>query len=252
MQVVVRYEPAAEAAQVGGDWYDAFLQPDGATMFVIGDVIGHDTAAAAAMAQVRSLLRGIAAHAGEGPADVLSGVDQVMHLLQVETTASVVLARVEQTVDERARGITHLRWSNAGHPPPMVINPDGSVTVLGGGEADLLLGIDPATRRVESTVSIERGSTVLLYTDGLVERRGQSLDEGLIRLGETLAKLADRELDELCDELLVRLLPDRPDDDVALVAVRLHRQDRPCPAEAGPERIPDNVPTEPDVTPQVS
>lgn len=239
MQVVVRYEPAAEAAQVGGDWYDSFLQPDGATMFVIGDVIGHDTAAAAAMAQVRALLRGIAAHTGEGPADVLSGVDQVMHLLQVETTASVVLARVEQTVDERARGITHLRWSNAGHPPPMVINPDGSVTVLGGGEADLLLGIDPATRRVESTVSIERGSTVLLYTDGLVERRGQSLDEGLIRLRDALAELADRDLGDLCDELLVRLLTDQPDDDVALVAVRLHRQDRPRPAKA-------------DVTPQVS
>ena len=238
MQVVVRYEPAAEAAQVGGDWYDAFLQPDGATMFVIGDVIGHDTAAAAAMAQVRALLRGIAAHTGEGPADVLSGVDQVMHLLQVETTATVVLARVEQTADERARGITHLRWSNAGHPPPMVINPDGSVTVLGGGEADLLLGIDPEARRAESTVPIERGSTVLLYTDGLVERRGQSLDEGLIRLRDALAELADRDLGDLCDELLVRLLTDQPDDDVALVAVRLHRQDRPLPVE-------------PDVTPQV-
>ena len=85
MHVVVRYEPAAEAAQVGGDWYDAFLQPDGATMFVIGDVVGHDTAAAAAMGQVRALLRAVAARTGDGPADVLCGVDQVIDLLQVDT-----------------------------------------------------------------------------------------------------------------------------------------------------------------------
>ena len=121
----------------------------------------------------------------------------------------------------------------------MVINPDGSVTVLGGADADLLLGIDPAARRVESTVPVERGSTELLYPDGLVERRGQSLDEGLIRLRDALAELADRDLGDLCDELLVRLLTDQPDDDVALVAVRLQRQDRPRPAK-------------PDVTPQVS
>ncbi len=249
MHVVVRYVPAAEAAQVGGDWYDAFLQPDGATMFVIGDVVGHDTAAAAAMAQVRSLLRGIAARTGDGPAEVLAGVDQVIETLQVDTTATVVVARVEQTAAERAHGITHLRWSNAGHPPPMVINPDGTVTVLAAGQPDLLLGIDPQTSRVESTMSLDRGSTVLLYTDGLVERRGQSLDEGLARLCATLAGLADCSLDELCDQVLAQLLPPQPEDDVALVAVRLHRQDRPRPAEAGPEQTPDNVPDEPDVTP---
>ena len=73
LQVVVRYEPAAETAQVGGDWYDAFLQQDGATVMVIGDVVGHDTAAAAAMGQVRGLLRGIAVHSGGGPAAVLAG-----------------------------------------------------------------------------------------------------------------------------------------------------------------------------------
>ena len=97
----MRYEPAAEAAQVGGDWYDAFLQPDGATVLVIGDVIGHDTVAAAAMGQVRTLLRGIAATTGDGPADVLRRVDQVMQTLQVDTTATAVVARLEQTPEER-------------------------------------------------------------------------------------------------------------------------------------------------------
>jgi PAS domain S-box-containing protein len=249
VQVVVRYQPAAEAAQVGGDWYDAFLQPDGALVLVIGDVIGHDTQAAAAMGQLRGLLRGIAADSGDGPAGVLSRVDRVMETLQIRTTATVVVARIEQTPDERARGITHVRWSNAGHPPPMVINPDGTVAALPAVQADLLLGIEPGTKRVESEVTLDRGATVLLYTDGLVERRGQSLDDGLAQLRDQLEVLADLTLDELVDQLLVRMLPPRAEDDVALIAVRLHRQDRPRPAEAGPNRIPANVDDQPDVDP---
>jgi PAS domain S-box-containing protein len=250
-QVVVRYTAAAEAAQVGGDWYDAFVQPDGATVLVIGDVIGHDSAAAAAMGQVRTMLRTAAALTGQGPADVLRGVDTVMETLQAGVTASAVVARLEQTPDERARGVTHLRWSNAGHPPPMVINHDGTVTALAGLGADLLLGIDPATKRVESEVTLDRGATVLLFTDGLVERRGQSIDDGLSQLRDTLEELAAEQLalDELCDRVLARMLPPRSEDDVALVAVRLHRQDRPRPAEAGAQRIPDNVEDEPDVDP---
>lgn len=252
MQIAVRYEPAVEAAQVGGDWYDAFLQPDGASVLVIGDVVGHDTAAAAAMGQLRSLLRGIAAHTGAGPADVLRGVDQAMQTLQIDTTATAVVARIEQNEEQRARGVTWLRWSNAGHPPPMVINPDGTVVVLSGIEADLLLGIDPSSRRIESEVALDRGSTVLLYTDGLVERRGQSLDEGLTRLRDLLIDLSALPLDELCDRILRRMAPDRTEDDIALVAVRLHRQDRPRPAEAGPVDIPDNVREEPAITKTVS
>jgi PAS domain S-box-containing protein len=221
-QVVVRYTAAAEAAQVGGDWYDAFLQPDGATMIVIGDVIGHDTAAAAAMGQVRTMLRTLAAHTGSGPADVLRGVDSVMETLQAAVTATAVVARLEQTPDERSRGLTHLRWSNAGHPPPVVIHPDGTVAALAATSADLLLGIDPRSTRVESEVTLDSGATVLLFTDGLVERRGQSIDDGLEQLRDTLQKLAveDMSLDELCDQVLARMLPARREDDVALVAIR--------------------------------
>src|SRR5215218_8951666 len=90
LRVPARYEAAAMTAQVGGDWYDAFVQPSGATVVVVGDVVGHDTAAAAAMGQVRSMLRGIAVHSGEGPAAVLRGVDRVMETLQVDTTATAV------------------------------------------------------------------------------------------------------------------------------------------------------------------
>jgi serine phosphatase RsbU (regulator of sigma subunit) len=197
------------------------------------------------MGQVRGLLRGIAFTTEQGPADVLTRLDAAIEGLQVGTTATAVVARLEQTREERERGVTHLRWSNAGHPPPMTVSAAGEVLVLAGVEADLLLGIDPSSPRVESRVTLDRGSTVLLYTDGLVERRGQSLDVGLGRLREALVELAHLPLDQLCDALLERLLPPTRDDDVAMVAVRLHRQDLPRPPEAGPGRVPPEVPPEP-------
>jgi serine phosphatase RsbU (regulator of sigma subunit)/PAS domain-containing protein len=243
-EIAVRYLPAAEAARVGGDWYDAFLQPGGSTMLVIGDVVGHDTAAAAAMGQLRGLLRGIATYSDAGPVEVLRGLDASMTTLQTGTLATAAVARFEQTADELDRGVTRMRWANAGHLPPLVINPDGSVAELASWKGDLLLGVDPDTRRRESVVSLDRGSTVLLYTDGLIERRDADLDDGLIRLRDTLMDLADRPLDELLDEVIERLVHGRPEDDVAIVAVRLHRQDRPRPAEAGPTRVPPDVPPE--------
>jgi PAS domain S-box-containing protein len=243
-EIVVRYMPAAEAARVGGDWYDAFLQPNGATMLVIGDVVGHDTAAAAAMGQVRSLLRGIAAYSDAGPVEVLRGLDSAMAVLQIDTLATAAVARFEQTDDERRRGVTRMIWANAGHLPPLSLNPDGSVAVLADWKAGLLLGVDANVQRAESVVTLDSGSTVLLYTDGLIERRDADLDTGLDRLRTHLAELADLPLEQLCDELISRLVDGKPEDDVALVAVRLHPQDRPRPAEAGPNRVPDVIPPE--------
>jgi PAS domain S-box-containing protein len=239
--IVVRYVPAAEAASVGGDWFDSFLQADGATVVVIGDVVGHDTEAAAAMGQVRGLLRGIAWHSGAGPAEVLSGLDAAMEGLAVDTTATAVVARLEQTQAQYECGVRLLRWSNAGHPPPLAVGPDGAITMLEACEPDLLLGIDPRTPRTESTILLESGATVLLYTDGLVERREQGLDEGIQLLRDTLADLADLPLDDLCDELLARMLSERAEDDVAIVALRLFPQDRPRPPEAGDRDCPDEA-----------
>lgn len=223
-QIAVRYQPAAEAARVGGDWYDAFLQPGGATMLVIGDVVGHDTAAAATMGQLRGLMRGIATYSDAGPEEVLRGLDASMTTLQSDTLATAAVARFEQTPDELDRGVTRMRWANAGHLPPLVIAPDGSVAELATWKGDLLLGVDPDARRQEWVVTLDRGATVLLYTDGLVERRDADLDEGMARLRETVVELAHLPLEELLDEVLTRLVHGHPDDDVALVAVRLHRQ----------------------------
>jgi PAS domain S-box-containing protein len=241
-EIAVRYLPAVEAARVGGDWYDAFLQPGGATMLVIGDVVGHDTEAAAAMGHLRGLLRGIATYSDAPPVEVLRGLDASMAVLQTHVLATAAVARFEQTHDEHRRGITRMRWANAGHLPPLVVNPDGSVAELAAWKGDLLLGVDPAVERQESVVTLDRGSTVLLFTDGLVERRDADLDAGLVRLREALAEVAHLPLQELLDEVLERLVDGRPEDDVALVAVRLHAQDRPRPAEAGPNDVPDALP----------
>jgi hypothetical protein len=211
VEVVVRYVPAAEAARVGGDWYDAFRHPDGDAVVVIGDVVGHDTAAAAAMGQLRGLVRGIAHSSRGGPAEVLRGLDEAMATMHAGTLATAAVARLEA-------GGSRLRWANAGHPPPVLLHPDGSVEALAHGDGDLLLGVDPTAERREDVVPLAPGTTVLLHTDGLVERRGSTLDEGTALLHRTLAELAGRPLPALCDELLSRLLQGTPQDDVALVA----------------------------------
>ncbi|WP_309230032.1 MULTISPECIES: SpoIIE family protein phosphatase [unclassified Blastococcus] len=240
-EIVVRYLPAVEAAEVGGDWYDAFLQPNGSTVLVIGDVVGHDTAAAAAMGQLRGMLRGIAYRDGIGPAAVLTGLDAAIQGLGMGTMATAAIARAEQTPEERAQGLTRLRWSNAGHPPPLVLHPDGRIEELATERAELMLGVDPTARRTESVLTVRRGATILLYTDGLVEGRDLPLDEGIARLREAFAQLADRPLAELCDEVIRRLRPEGLQDDVALVAIRLHPEDRPRPREAGPQQLPPGI-----------
>ncbi len=219
-EVVVRYVPAAEAPRVGGDWYDAFLQRDGAAVVVIGDVVGHDTAAAAAMGQLRGLLRGIAHHSGAGPAEVLRGLDEAMADMHTDTMATAVVARLERA-GSGAPAWNRLRWANAGHPPPLLLDPEGGVTLLGEPVGDLMLGVDPTADRAESVTSLRPGTVVLLYSDGLIERRGSTIDEGTGRLVEHLRDLAEQPLDDLCDALLRRMLLGTPQDDVALVAVRV-------------------------------
>jgi len=224
LDFAVRYVPAARDAQIGGDWYDVFGQPDGATVLVIGDVVGHDTEAAACMGQLRGLLRGITYDSADSPAGVLTRLDRAIAGLELDTMASVLVARLEQTPAELAQGVTRLRWSNAGHLPPVVVGPDGAVQVLDGARADLLLGADPGAERHDQVLTLPRGSMVALYTDGLVERRDQLFDTGVDRLRDELATLWQAPVEEVADELLGRLLPEEAEDDVALLVVRLDQQ----------------------------
>jgi light-regulated signal transduction histidine kinase (bacteriophytochrome) len=218
LDVAVRYVPATSVSQVGGDWYDVFEQPDGSTMLVIGDVVGHDTAAAADMAQLRGLLRGIAFDNAAGPCAVLARLDSAVAGLRLGALATVLVGRLTPDPDS---GGARLRWCSAGHLPPLVVGPDGAPRALTPPRAGLLLGVDPTVARSESEELLEPGSTLLLYTDGLVERRDQVFDDGVARLREELADLRERPVDDVCDEVVARLLPEGAEDDVALVAVRL-------------------------------
>lgn len=225
LRIAVRYVPAAEVAQVGGDWYDAFVQPDGSVVLVIGDVVGHDLHAAATMGEMRTLVRTLAARSGGHPAQVLSEAEEVLARLKSDTIATVVAARLE-TVDA-AGGVAHrLRFSNAGHPPPLLVAADGEVTVLGAAPANPLLGVGTVPRH-EHRVDLPPASTVLFYTDGLVERRGQPIDTGMADLCRLLRRLAGSSPDALCDAVL-DLLPDRPEDDVALLAVQIAEAGSPA------------------------
>ncbi|SEL55687.1 PAS fold-containing protein [Blastococcus sp. DSM 46786] len=220
LEVAVRYVPAAREAQVGGDWYDVFEQPDGSTVLVIGDVVGHDTQAAATMAQLRGLLRGIAYDSAAGPATVLSRLDAAIEGLGLGAMATVLVGRLDRpagSADDRSR----LRWATAGHLPPLLVAPDGSQQLLVPDRPGLLLGVDPSLPRAEHETDVPGGSTLLLYTDGLVERRDQVFDDGVDLLARAFAGLRHLPVPEMCDALIERLLPEGGEDDVALVAVRL-------------------------------
>ncbi|MFQ1004115.1 SpoIIE family protein phosphatase [Modestobacter sp. SSW1-42] len=218
-QIAVRYLPATGSAQVGGDWYDAFRHADGSVDLVIGDVVGHDIGAAATMGQLRSLLRGIAVSGAAGPAQVLDTMDTAIAQLGLATYATVGMGRLERDPS----GATRLRWASAGHPPPVVLDTDGRHVPVPEAPGRLMLGVEPAVTRGESVLDLDDGATVLLYTDGLVERPGSDLDAGVAALREVVTEAADLPLEELCDRVVDRLVDGRPADDVALVAVRLDR-----------------------------
>jgi len=218
--IAVRYRPAAREAQVGGDWYDAFISAPGVTTLVVGDVTGHDWTAAAVAGQLRSMLRGIAfALEGQGPDRVLTALDRALRDTGLATLATAVLARVVEPPASDPHRARTVHWSNAGHPPPLIIEPDGTARLLDR-PTDLLLGVAPETARREHAVELRPGATVLLYTDGLVERRPATLDDGLQRLLAAATDLARRPVDVLCDEIIARSDPDLTDD-IALLALRV-------------------------------
>ena len=171
--------PAAAGAEIGGDWYDAFLQPDGATVLAIGDVVGHDTRAAAAMGQVRGLLRGIGYSSGGAPAEVLAELDRAIEGLALDTMATALVARLEQDDADLRAGRARLRWSSAGHPAAGDAHGRRHGDAARRGSRRPAAGRGPAEPRGSSTSpSWSAAPTVFLYTDGLVERRDRDIDAG--------------------------------------------------------------------------
>jgi serine phosphatase RsbU (regulator of sigma subunit) len=216
LRLAARYWPAARGVHIGGDWYDAF-RCRSQLCLVIGDVTGHDRNAAVAMAQVRNLLRGSAYGEPSGPVAVLTRLDEAIADLGVETMTTAILATITPVLGEGVQRTQELRWSNAGHLPPLLIHPDGHASLLDAA-GDLILGLDAQTSRHEHTKLLPPGSTVVFYTDGLIERRGEHLDDGLARLTSTAERVAGLDADKLCDALMAEL-GGGTEDDVALLAI---------------------------------
>ncbi|ADB74708.1 protein serine/threonine phosphatase [Geodermatophilus obscurus DSM 43160] len=252
LQLASRYQLAENTQLVGGDWYDAYLDATGTTSLVVGDVAGHDIAAAVTMGQLRTELRMAGLDGTAGPARVLTTVDVACDTFGQHVFATALVARVERFPPDRPARDRALTWSSAGHPPPVLLHADGTVAVLTD-RVGLPLGVDPSRPRPEHRHVLPVNSTLLLYTDGLLEqldvpvaatgRPGGSgtrdLDTGLARLTDLLAGSAGLDLEDLCDLVMTTLLPPAgAADDVALLAIRPYAEDQPRPPQAGPNVVP--------------
>jgi PAS domain S-box-containing protein len=226
--LAARYLPAASEAEVGGDWYDAIALTGGRALLVLGDVSGKGLAAASTLGALRNAIRAYALE-GHGPAEIAERLNEfVLADPAREHMATLVLA-VFDPVEAQ------LTWVNAGHPSPLILGADGSARLLEGARS-VPLGVLPFPGYTPETTALEPGGAVVLYTDGLIERRGEHLDDGMNLI---LRAAADGPLDAdaLCERLLATALPTGAStDDVALLVL--------CHAPLGARLVLD-MPSEP-------
>jgi PAS domain S-box-containing protein len=208
VSLVAHYQPARRQQPVGGDWYDAFELGDGVLALVIADVAGDGPEAASTMVQVRNILRAVAAE-HEDPGQVLTRVDEVLHRVSDLDVAFVTCCYATLDVSTGC-----LRWASAGHLPPIVVRADGTVATLVQQPGPPLASL-PGRRFKVARAVLGSGDRVLLYTDGLVERRGEVIDTGLARLVDQLERGPDSDCERLV-QYLVELLED-PSDDTAIL-----------------------------------
>ncbi|HEU5026973.1 MAG TPA: SpoIIE family protein phosphatase [Spirillospora sp.] len=217
LEIVARYRASPATAEVGGDWYDSFVLPDGAAVLAIGDATGHDLAATVAMSQLRNILRSLIVDRQESPGHILRRLNIAMETLIPDGSATCALARVAAD----GTGGPRLDYAVAGHPPPVLVGADGTARLLEDAANPLLgLGLLFDEPYHSAQVALPPGCTVLLYTDGLVEQPGEHLDKGLERLREQAGRFARRPLAAFCDGLLTHL-PTAGIDDLAMIALRV-------------------------------
>ncbi|MER6776281.1 MULTISPECIES: SpoIIE family protein phosphatase [unclassified Streptomyces] len=209
LRVAVRYRPAESESLVGGDWYDTVVLPSGLVMLSVGDVAGHGIEAATGMVVLRNALRGLAV-TGAGPAQLLSWLNTVTHHLAKNVTATAVCG----LFDPRTRV---MRWARAGHLPPVLVRggePEAFPLIEG-----LLLGALPDVTYIEREVRLEPDDTLLMFTDGLVERRDSSVEDSLLHLVDAAASGVG-DLDEQLDRLLAESRSDT-DDDTCVIGIQV-------------------------------
>jgi serine phosphatase RsbU (regulator of sigma subunit) len=213
-RTAVRYRPAEGTLNVCGDWYDLMELPDGRVAVTVGDVVGQGLAAAGVMGQLRSAL-GAASLVVDSPAQVLDALDLYARSVEGAQSTTAVLCVVD-------RAIHTISYSSAGHPPPALLRDDGTVDFLElATDPPLGARLEPSPRP-QAEAPYPRGSTLVLYTDGLIERRREDIDIGLARLADALARHQGADPEALADTLLADMTPPGgATDDTALVVVRL-------------------------------
>jgi len=208
LRTVVRYLPASRAGRVGGDWYITAEMPGGKVLIAIGDVAGHGLAAASGMARLRGALAGLAI-TGAPPERLVGWLNDLVHHVAPEHTASVVAGYF----DPASRILT---WAQAGHPPPVLVRGDWARPVQP--PAGILLGAGSAHYET-ATLALARGDLLLLYSDGLIERRDRSIDDGLAALASAARGIADPE--RAVSAVLSALGTTDLEDDSCLVALQV-------------------------------
>ena len=213
LELAARYLPSGLAPQIGGDWYDALELDRDRTAVMIGDVVGHGVRAATTMSELRNALRAFAVE-GHSPGAALQQLDRVVHA----TFGPGMIATVLFLIIDAAKGTVSI--SRAGHPPPALRSAGGEIRFLETGNT-LPLGIDDRVKADEAEYPVNPGDTLLLFTDGLVERRRESINTGFDRLRDAFAT-APADVEELCDYILERTVTEQAShDDIAVLAVRV-------------------------------
>lgn len=217
LELASRYVPASDVHRVGGDWYDIFVLGTGRIAVVIGDVMGHDVEAATAMSQLRSALRAYAIDSDD-PGTVIERLGRMIETFDMAPLVTLIYGLLDPAA---ADGSRLFRWSNAGHPPPILRLPDGTVHELTEATSPLL-GAPGTDRRPREERLLPAGSCLLLYTDGLIEVPGVTMSDSIAQLrGVVAATTRDGSADATCTAVLATQVAENRRDDVAIIAVRL-------------------------------
>jgi phosphoserine phosphatase RsbU/P len=198
-----------EDRMVGGDWYDTFTLPNGELWIVTADVAGHGLHAAVVVGRVRSVLRAYALQGGS-PAQVLEKVDRKVQHFEVGSMITMVCAKLVPPFKE-------LVFTVAGHPPPVIVDPSHAARFLGDRPPDPPLGVLPGIERHSQRVSFPEASLLFIYTDGLIERRGEAIGVGLDRL---LNAVSSNHPEQVCQNVMRVMFQQPSEDDIALMAIR--------------------------------
>jgi serine phosphatase RsbU (regulator of sigma subunit)/anti-sigma regulatory factor (Ser/Thr protein kinase) len=228
VELAARYLPGSRQLDVGGDWFDALSLPDGRLGLVVGDVVGKGVRAAASMAQLRNAIRAFSVE-NLKPSSAIARLNRLCFEVLDAGFATVVYVTFDPTTGT-------CRLATAGHPPPLVAYPDGRIELLEGVRG-LPLGATADTRYRQESMELPAGSVLVLYTDGLVERRGRSIDEGIAALRSAVAT-SPTDPDRLLDHIIESVVGGRErEDDIAMLAARV----LPVAPRALDLRIPSDI-----------